>query len=280
MKVAITGASGFVGSLVEKKMTEAGHSVIALKRPWQLTKGMETLIHCAAYLPINYNDSTEAARCLTDNSVATLQLLEQAQRVGVKSIVYLSSGQIYKASPEDRTEWATESSPTFPSSRASYYLASKLVADIFVDNFRQSSSMRIITLRPSSVYGPGMKPKGFLPRIATKLKNDQPLQAEDIGYYLLDLVHVEDVVWMVMETANNPAINGIYNVGGGAARPTTTLTLILAELLGKECDLSKMNLFGTLQSSHAPLDIVKAIQELKYQPRQLVSGLKSYVESL
>jgi nucleoside-diphosphate-sugar epimerase len=278
MKVAITGASGFVGSLVETQMKEAGHSTEALKRPWQITGQIDALVHCAAYLPSAYNDSAEANKCLMDNSIATLKLLEDAQKAGVKTFVYLSSGQIYKALPEGSHEWATESSSTFPSSRAPYYLASKLVGDIFVDYFRQSSSMRIVTLRPSSVYGPGMKPKGFLPRITTKIRNGEPIKIEDVGHYLLDLVHVEDVAWLVKEAVTNPSANGIYNVGGGMARPTSILVNILAQLMNKECNFEHPSLI--LEASHAPLDITKASQELGYKPRQLITGLKSYLESL
>ncbi|PYJ64528.1 MAG: hypothetical protein DME76_19780 [Verrucomicrobia bacterium] len=270
MNCAITGATGFVGSLVKTKMIDAGHYVTSLPRPWHLGSNIDALVHCAAYVPPSH-ESSEAQKCLTDNSIATLQLLEQTQSTKLKVFVYISAGLIYKFS----SSHASEEAPVFPSNRAPYYLASKLVGDIFVDHFRHSSKMRVVTLRPSSVYGPGMK-QGFLPRITAKLKNDEPISPEDVGNYPLDLVHVDDVAGMAVKVATDSTTYGIYNIGGGAARPTSVIVKLLAELMGK-----KYNCTASIpvQASHAPLDISRA-QNIGYRPTRLLDGLKSYVESL
>jgi len=92
MNCAITGATGFVGSLVKTKMIDAGHYVTFLHRPCHLDGNVDVLVHCSAYLPPSYNESSEAQKCLMDNFIATLQLIDQAQSTELKVLVYISSG--------------------------------------------------------------------------------------------------------------------------------------------------------------------------------------------
>ncbi len=290
MKIAVTGATGLVGSTICKKLIQDKHHVIALTR--QLSnlsttesryftledssnidlKNIDVIVHSAAYLPKDYSDSKEITKCLMNNTVATLNLIEAAASANVSTFIYLSSGNIYDP---NSTYIAFENSAIYPSMRAPYYLASKAAADSIVEYIRHTCSMRIVTLRPTSIYGVGMGQAGLIPRLVNKLKNNI-LTNNDIGNYKIDLVNVNDVSWMINESIINSDISGIFNVGGGVATSIYNVAKILAGLLKIKYSFKEENFY---EVSHAMLDITKA-KQIGYNPCDLVSGLKSYIESL
>ncbi len=284
MRISLTGATGFVGKVINRQLMEQGHEVISwVRNPSQKNErafdlnhpsainleDTDVLIHNAAYLPKSYEDPDEAANCLMSNGVATLELLRIAERENIKKFVYISSGTIY-----DPAIWrATEEDRIYPSMRAAYYLTSKMVGDIFTSHF--GSKMQTVILRPSSIYGPKMKPKGLVPRLTQKLLNNETITQEDVGNYTVDLVHVEDVAWMAVQAATNPKMLGAFNVGGGMEITTPTVAQTLAKILHKPMITD----FAESSNGHAILDIRRA-QDFGYKPIELEKGLHSYIESL
>lgn len=284
MKISLTGATGFLGKVIYQQLTEQGHSVTTWGRnPTQKTErafnlehansidlnDTDILIHNAAYLPKSYEDPSEATNCLLYNGIATLELLQAAEKAHLQKFVYISSGTIY-----DPAIWkATEKDRIYPSMRATYYLTSKMVGDVFTSHF--GSKMKTVILRPSSIYGPGMKPRGLVPRLTQKLMNNEMLTQQDVGNYTIDLVHVADVAWMAVQAATHPNIVGAFNVGGGLEVTTPVVAQTLAKILNK----SILTDFGESSNGHAILDI-RSAQEFGYQPIELEAGLRSYVESL
>lgn len=289
MRISVTGASGFLGKKLVKLLDSQGHHVIAWMRDPTMSgynkdcrnfdleqvdkinlSDSQAIIHCAAYLPDNFEDPSEATKCLVNNGIATLKLLQKAGQDAVKIFIYISSGSIYNW----KSQIASETDAIYPSTRASYYLASKMVGDVFTDNFSRKSKMRIVILRPSYIYGPGMKPKGLLPNMINKLQKDLPLDLYKIGNYNVDLVHVDDVAWMASQAITDEQIHGTFNIGGGSPVNTVKLANMLANLLVKPKQNSLIRVDG-----HAMLDISKA-KSFGYSPRDLEDGLRSYMESI
>lgn len=287
MNIAITGASGFLGKYILNKLITDGYNVIPYVRNTSSLIGakcfdlnnaydielnnIDVLIHNAAYLPKSYEDLSEAKQCLINNGIATLHILERAEKHGVKKVIYISSGTIY-----DQSIWmASENDRLYPSMRATSYLTSKLVGDIFVDHFRNKSKLDTVIIRPSSIYGIGMKNAGFICRIINKLKKNEIIKDEDVGNYEVDLVNVDNVAWMVAQAATNEKISGSINVGGGEIITTLDVANILATILNK----SKLNNKPSKTNGHAILNIDRAIS-FGYEPINIINGLQSYVRSL
>ena len=161
MKVAVTGASGFIGNrVVEEFLLRGTHDVVpvvhgfsSLTLPgrfgmaWQvadhfsveaLTRafaGCECVVHAAFGSP------------LTRMSQAVYRAADQA---GVRRLVVLSSASVYNQNVIPGT---TEATP-LPTQHATAYNAAKIVADNAVRALRARGKTEVVFLMPSVVFGP------------------------------------------------------------------------------------------------------------------------------
>lgn len=290
MRISVTGANGFLGTKLVKLLDSQGHHVIAWMREPPMSgyhkdcrafdleqcninlDDSDVLIHCAAYLPANFGDVSEAEKCLQINGIGTLRLLQAAEQSRVKKFVHLSTGQIY--SWKGPTSEAVEDDKMDQIERATPYLVSKWVGDTYVRAHK--GNMKTVVLRPSYIYGPGMKSAGLLHRITAALKFSDHIDMHKMGNYNVDLVYVDDVARMTATCATTD-VTGVYNVGGGSAVSTRTLVHSLASAMGKSVDTTVEPL--ELDRCHPALNIAAATR-VGYRTTSLLVGLINYVESL
>ena len=161
MRVAITGASGFIGNrVVEKYHLEKLYEVVPLVRgtwgpalparfdlPWkvcdhfvvdelsQAFEGCEAVVHTAIGAPFK-----EMAAAV----------YRAADRAGVRRVVVLSSASVYNQNPEPGT---TEESP-LPRKFAFSYNSEKAAADRTMRRLRAQGRAEVVFLMPGIVYGP------------------------------------------------------------------------------------------------------------------------------
>ena len=134
MKVAVTGASGFVGRHLVRGLRAHGHAVRSLVRDLstapesdearavdlssagpldEALAGVDAVVHAAAYLPASYADPGEARKLLEVNALGTLAVVESCVRTSVRKAVVFSSN-VYRHG----TDAVTEETPTYPSVHA------------------------------------------------------------------------------------------------------------------------------------------------------------------
>ncbi|PSV10561.1 NAD-dependent epimerase/dehydratase family protein [Photobacterium leiognathi] len=168
-KVLLTGATGFVGKAIEKKLLLNGDDVIPasrnplkpngiifdLEKNFALTEqltGIEVIIHTAARVHC-MNDSKEDEQCYIDSNVtATVNLAKQAIQAGVKRFIFISSIKVNGESTTDRKPF---SSSDIPSPEDAYGL-SKYKAENALLDLAKTSDMEIVIIRPPLVYGPNV----------------------------------------------------------------------------------------------------------------------------
>ena len=177
MKIAVTGATGFIGRYLVRHMARAGHSLRCWYRPSSDRSGLESVAGSVEWLKGDLNDAqaSEAlvAGCdavvhaalwrpgrgfrgaegnlvefVERNVVGSLQLIEAARKVGVNRFVFISTCAVHERILDDRP--LDETHPTWG---ASHYGAHKAAIEQFVSSYGLGEGYSICALRPSGVYG-------------------------------------------------------------------------------------------------------------------------------
>ncbi len=301
--LVLTGATGFVGRCLLKRSLQTGWRVRALVRnPEHLDRfnidnsdltvepldlpntlpdpavfaGAHAIIHAAAYIPEDYEQSALARACFEINVLGTITILEAALEASVPRVVAFSSGNAYRTAPGARTE----DDPLFPNRRAGYYLASKAAGDMLTDYYHHAKGLSVATLRVASVYGPGMAPGSFLPLCLDRLRNSAPIELSQAGLPTTDWVYVDDVAEAALQVALSD-VTGPFNIGAGEAPSLRTAAELAARLLGADRNLIQLKPKDPAASNalgFRPLDITKAKRAFGYAPRPLESGLRSWLD--
>jgi len=234
MRALVTGAAGFVGAVLARRLVSDRHEVHALVRPgsdlWRL-EGVdarihevdlaeepavsdvvarvrpEWIFHLAAHGAYPFQSDFRAM--VRTNVLGTIHLVESCLRVGFEALVNTGSSSEYGFVDHA----PTENEEPRPSSD---YAVTKLTATLYCRAAAARSGLSIPTLRLYSIYGPYEEPSRFVPRLAVHglLKRLPPLVSPEVAR---DFVFADDVVDAYLAAASRRGTEpgAIYNVGTG-----------------------------------------------------------------
>lgn len=166
--ILVTGSNGFVGSRLCATLRARGIPVRAAVRrtagdceiavgnldantQWQQAlAGCASVIHLAARVHVMDESASDPLRLYRDVNVeGSLRLAQQAQQLGVKRFVFVSSvkvnGESTGGAPFNASDVAKPGDP---------YAQSKLEAEIALSSFARESGLELVIVRPVLVYGP------------------------------------------------------------------------------------------------------------------------------
>jgi UDP-glucuronate 4-epimerase len=208
----------------------------------------------------------EPARYARVNTSGTVNVLEAAQRAGVKQIVMASTSSVYSGDlPSNETEWVSPLSP---------YAASKLAAEVLTVPFARQFGMHVTILRLFNVYGPHGRPDMMPLKILNALWNNEPIQLYNEGKVQRDWTYIDDVVNGILAALQTPLGYCILNLGRG--EPVYIQTLV--DVLSKHAEVMPRIDYaplpqGELESTWA--DITTARRCLGYAPTvSIYEGLR------
>lgn len=292
-RLVVTGASGFIGSRIVEAALARNYEVVALVRNpsamsskmreglvvkrWQLGDplpelgGAKALVHLAAYIPPDFAHPKHAGSCFEINVLGAMDVAAQAADQAIEKFVHFSSGQIY--STEQKT--APEQTSAYPLGRATYYLASKLAGELCVQSVANRRGLETIIFRLASIYGPGMNPKGMLPRFVQRLSAQEVVHLVEGGTYHVDFTYVEDVIDVTFAALSSSA-TGIFNVGSGEATTSLEAAKVIAHILGSDPSLIQVD-GQTKESGFAALDVTKARETFGFRPKGLREGISDWL---
>jgi len=206
MKIAIIGASGFVGlRLVERfhlagvaevvPVVHAYRSLAVLARfalPWRVTDASDATALAEA---LKGCDAVVHAALGDPNQIATMAeaLYPAAERAGIKRIVALSSAAVHSLTPAPGTD---EASPILARQKSDYN-AAKARAEIILAAARQRGGVELVQLRPSIIHGPRSR---LVADIANQLLTGTAYFVED-GRGICNAIGVDnliDAIWLAL----------------------------------------------------------------------------------
>ena len=226
VKILVTGASGFVGSSVMRRMALDGRYVVASSQrltpdaDWQSAlQDIDMVIHTAARAHLSPDEAKDAlAEFRRTNVEGTLCLAQQAAAAGVKRFVFLSS---IKVNGERTTKNRRFTAGDVPAPEDAYG-QSKFEAEQGLQAIARNSTMELVIIRPPMVYGPGMK--GNLAALLRLVARGVPLPLGTV-YNKLSLVALDNLVDLIACCLAHPAAaNQIFLVSDGCDFSTTSPT--------------------------------------------------------
>jgi UDP-glucose 4-epimerase len=297
MNFLITGAAGFLGSALANQLAREGHQIRGLDdlstgdpqalsqdvhftrgdvndRPklWTLLQEVDCVYHLAARVsvpesilyPREYN---------AVNVGGTVSLMEAMRDVGVKRVVFASSGAIYG---NQDIQPLTEGQTPHPSSP---YAVSKLAAEYYVRTIGALWGIETVCLRIFNAFGPGQHLPAsnppVVPYFLRQAVRNGTLVIFGEGNQTRDYVYVDDVVSAMVAAATAPNINGlVINIGSGVETSIRSLANLVLSVTGNQA-----NIVSNAQSpggiSRLCADLTLAGQKLNYKPSiSLEEGLR------
>ncbi len=297
MQFLITGAAGFLGSALANRLAREGHAVRGLDdlstgdpgtlspdihftrgdvndRPklWTLLHDVDCVYHLAARVivpefvlyPREYSQV---------NVGGTVTLMEAMRDVGVRRVVFISSGAIYGEQEQQPLGESATPNPRSP------YAVSKLSAEYYVRTIGSLWGIETVCLRVFNAYGPGQHiPPVHAPVIPNFLRQSAlngTLVVHGDGNQTRDYVYIDDVVNAMQAAATAPNVNQeTINVGSGRETSIRALAHLSMEITGGQPEVV-YNPRNDRGPSRMCADISLAHRKLNYEPlTSLEHGLR------
>lgn len=177
MRIALTGATGFLGRYLVAELVARGASIRAGVRPSSDRGGFEPFAPALAWSDFRLGDRDQTERLVDGcdavvhaaldrpgagfpgaegdlhafvaaNVLGTIDLIEAARRAGVPRFVFISTCAVHEVILDDRP--LDEAHPAWP---LSHYGAHKAAIEAFVSSYGRGQGYPICALRPTGIYG-------------------------------------------------------------------------------------------------------------------------------
>jgi len=284
-KVLVTGATGFIGSNLVKKLVDLDADVTALVRNQRVSSGnlkyligdiskdnfnfkeFEYVFHLAAIVGVvKCNEDAELAERI--NVKGTQFLLESVKgSENLKKFIYTSTANVYgnQAFP------TRETSHTEP---IDFYAQTKLKGERIVLDYQGKYNLPITIARISNIYGAGQKLPAAVPNIIKTIQETEEGGEITVGKATRDFVSIEDVITGLLTIAEKG--EGIYNLGSGKETSIKTVAQTIINYLNKPLIVREK---PVKEMKRCFLDTTK-INSLGWFPHwKLEEGLKQILEN-
>jgi len=251
-KVLVTGAAGFIGFHLAKRLLADGHQVVGvdnlnpyydvslkearledLKKEANFTffqtdlcdrpkledlfarEGFEVVVNLAAQAGVRYSLENPYAY-VDSNLVGFMNLLECCRHQDVKHLVFASSSSVYGANT--RMPFSVHHNVDHP---VSLYAATKKANELMAHTYSHLYRLPCTGLRFFTVYGPWGRPDMALFLFTKAILEDKPIKVFNHGKMQRDFTYIDDIIEGVVRVMGRlPEVNPKWS--GDAPDPGTS----------------------------------------------------------
>jgi UDP-glucuronate 4-epimerase len=311
LKILVTGAAGFIGYHISKRLCEEGYDVtgidninsyydirlkesrleilskyenfkfdkIDLADKAQLLEYFknerpELVINLAAQPGVRYSIS-HPDESIRNNINAFFNLLECCREYPVKKLIYASSSSVYGNT--DKIPFSVDDNVDNP---VSLYAATKKTNELMAYTYHHLYGIPVTGLRFFTVYGPYGRPDMAYFSFSEKIMKDIPIDIFNKGDMMRDFTYVDDVTESVYRLVKKEIVNEyrIFNIGG--EHPVNLLYFVetLEKNLGKEAK----KVFKEMQPGDVKITVADSsdlAEYIGYKPEtKIEDGLERFVK--
>jgi GDP-L-fucose synthase len=297
-RVYVAGHRGLVGSAVWRHLEARGHTALLGRTSDELdlrdraatdaffdTERPEYVVLAAAKVGGIVANATYPAEFLSDNLRIQVNVLDAAQRSGVRRLLFLGSSCIYpKHAPQPIPESALLTGPLEPTNDA--YAIAKIAGVLHVQALRREYGASFVSAMPTNLYGEGdnfdLETSHVLPALIRRMHEAKSAGAGSVtlwgtGTPRREFLHVDDLARAcvhLLETYDDPAP---INVGTGEDITIRDLAALVADVVGYRGDIA----WDTSKPDGTPRKLldVSRITTLGWRPEvPLRQGIQSTYE--
>jgi nucleoside-diphosphate-sugar epimerase len=281
MRIAVTGAGGFLGRALISRLLEKSYQPVAIVRSdddagdferlglevvfrdltdpgayADLFNGCDMVVHCAA-LARDFGHWEEFRKA---NVEVTANVIAAAERASIKRLIHISTTAVYG---NERNHYGADEEANFGQRVVDPYTRSKIMADQVVLGAIADRKFPATILRFGNIWGPG--DPNILPFIVDGLRTRR-LRIEGGGDNVLSLTYVRNAVeGIVLAMEKNGACGMIYNITDGIKVTSKKFIDDIVTILGIEYRLRNVP-YPLLYSAAYAIEQFYLMANLKSKP--------------
>lgn len=315
-KVLVTGAAGFIGYHLTRRLLELGVQVVGLDnlnayydvalKESRLAilreygkfsflqadladaeaiaglfrrEGFALVVNLAAQAGVRYSIINPGAY-LHSNLAGFLNILEACRNFGTEHLLYASSSSVYGA--KKKIPFSTEDKTDKP---VSLYAATKKADELMAYTYSHLFGIPATGLRFFTVYGPYGRPDMAYFSFAEKIERGEPIQVFNHGDMYRDFTYIDDVVQGMENILDNPPSadsdgvrHKVYNIGNNRPEKLMDFIAALEEVLGKTAVKEFLPMQpGDVYQTYA--DVTELMRDFDFKPETSIqTGLAKFAE--
>jgi dTDP-glucose 4,6-dehydratase len=198
------------------------------------------VVHFAAESHVD-RSIDDASAFIETNVLGTFRVLEASRKVGIRTVIHVSTDEVYGSLSEGSADEAFPLEPNSP------YAASKAASDLLARSYFATHGLDVRTTRCCNNYGKNQYPEKVIPVFINKLNSGQKLPIYGDGQNIREWIHVSDHARGIQTALEKGNPGEIYNIGSGSHLSNNQLATRILALMNLD---EKMKMYVNDRQGH------------------------------
>lgn len=239
MNIAVFGGSGFLGSHVCDKLSDAKHKVLVVDKaqsPYlrndqemcigditdsafveDICKDIDTVFNFAGIADLSDADF-DPVKTAQINVMGNIYLLDACRKANIKRYIFASSLYVY-------------------GQYGGFYRCSKQSSELFIDEYYKKYGLEYTILRYGSLYGPRADMRNGIYKFVKQALTENKITYYGSSQAIREYIDVEDAALMTVDILKDEYINSNILLSGTQPLQVSELFFMIGEILGKKLDI-------------------------------------------